>query len=198
MRKTLSLAAVLGLVACPVLAGGPVVVPADPVITPPVVALPPDWTGPYVGGQLGLGWASIVESGDPDIDGDGPLGGVHLGYNQDFGSFVLGVELQYNVANIEFDSGDPDDTIESLAHLKLRGGYDTGATLFYGAIGVAEAQSDGGDSGSGNLYGLGIEHRFSERLSGGVEYLVHEFDDFYSGGIDLEVQTLQARVSLHF
>lgn len=113
-------------------------------------------------------------------------------------AIVLGVELQYNLANIEFDSGDPDNTINSLAHLKLRGGYDTGATLFYGAIGLADAEADGGASGSGSLYGLGIEHRFSERLSGGVEYLVHEFDDFYSDGIDLEVQTLQARVSLHF
>jgi outer membrane immunogenic protein len=198
MHRTLFAAALLGLAASPGLAGGPVFVPEDPVIVPPVADLPPDWTGPYVGAQLGWGWASIVESGDPDIDGDGPVGGVHLGYNQDFGTFVLGAELQYNAANIEFENDDPADTITSLAHLKLRGGYDTGATLFYGAVGVAEAESDGGDSGSGSLYGLGIEHRFSERLSGGAEYLVHQFDDFYSGGIDLEVQTLQARLSLHF
>jgi hypothetical protein len=35
-------------------------------------------------------------------------------------------------------------------------------------------------------------------VSGGAEYLVYQFDDFYSGGIDLQVQTLQARLSWHF
>lgn len=197
MSRTLVASALLGLLSLPAMAGGPVIVPDDPLpYAPPVAGS--DWTGVYVGGQLGWGWASIVESGDPDIDGDGPAGGIHLGYNHDFGKVVAGVELQYNIAKIEFENDDPDDTIERLAHLKLRGGYDAGATLFYLAAGVAQASSAGGDSGSGSLYGLGIEHRFSDRLSGGLEYLVHNFDDFYSGGIHLEVQTLQARVSLKF
>jgi outer membrane immunogenic protein len=198
MSRTLVAAALFGLIALPATAGGPVVVPADPVVVVPSPAPTPDWTGPYAGMQLGWGWASIVESGDPDIDGDGPVGGLHLGYNQDFGNIVAGVELQYNVAKIEFDDADPDATIERLAHVKLRGGYDAGATLFYVAAGIAHAKSAGGDSGSGSVYGLGVEHRFTERLSGGAEYLVHGFDDFYSGGIDLEVQTLQARISLRF
>ena len=56
----------------------------------PVAPVAPvfDWTGPYVGAQLGWGWASIVESGDPDIDGDGYVAGVHAGYNYDFGNIV--------------------------------------------------------------------------------------------------------------
>lgn len=198
MYRPLALATLIGIAAHPVLAGGPVVVPDDPIIAAPLLAPVEDWTGPYVGAQLGWGWASIVEAGDPDIDGDGYVAGLHLGYNQDFGAFVAGVELQYNAANIEFENDDPDDTIDALAHLKLRAGYDSGATLFYGAIGIAHAEAEGGASGSGSVYGVGIEHRFSERLSGGAEYLRHEFDDFYSGGIDLDVQTLQARVSLRF
>jgi outer membrane immunogenic protein len=198
MQKALFLVAAACALGSPALAGGPVIVPADPVVALPDPLPLLDWTGPYAGVQLGWGWASIVESGDPDIDGDGYVAGVHIGYNHDFGNFVAGLELDYNAADIAFENDDPDATINRLAHLKLRAGYDAGATLFYAAAGVARAESDGDDSGSGNFYGLGIEHRFSDRLSGGAEYLTHDFDDFYSGGINLEVQTLQARLSLHF
>lgn len=198
MNRTVILIAALSCAASPVLAGGPMVIPADPVVMAPSPPPSLDWTGLYGGAQLGWGWASIVESGDPEIDGDGFVGGLHLGFNQDFGSIVAGIELDYNIAKIEFDSGDPDATINALAHLKLRAGFDTGSTLLYLAGGVVRAEAEGGASGTGPFYGLGIEHRFSPRLSGGAEYLVHSFDDFYSGGINLEVQTLQARLSLHF
>jgi hypothetical protein len=198
MTRRVLAALVLSAAAGPALAGGPVIVPPDPVVVAPPPEPVLDWTGLYAGGQLGFGRASIVESGDPDIDGDGYVAGLHLGYNQDFGSFVIGAELHYNAAEIEFDSGDPEDTITRLAHVKLRAGYDAGQTLYYVAAGIADAEAEGGASGSGGVYGAGIERLFSERISGGVEYLVYEFDDFYSGGINLEVQTLQARLSWHF
>jgi opacity protein-like surface antigen len=197
MNKTISLATALSCLAAPLFAGGPVVIPADPVIVAPAPPPSLDWTGLYAGGQLGWGWASIVESGDPDIDGDGYVGGVHIGYNRDFGTFVAGIELDYNLANIEFD--DPTEpTIDRLARLKLRAGFDMGQTLIYAAAGIARAEADDGTSGSGNVYGIGIDHRFSDRWSAGAEYLRHDFDDFFSGGINLEVQTLQARLSYHF
>ncbi len=197
MNRSCAIGIALVCLGAPAFAGG-----LAPVVVDPVVAILPapviDWTGPYAGVQLGWGWASIVEDGDPDIDGDGYVAGVHVGYNHDFGNVVVGVELDYNLANIEFENDDPDDTIDTLSHLKLRAGFDTGMTWFYAAGGTARAESAGGDSGSGSFYGLGVEHRFSERWSGGVEYLMHDFDDFYSGGIDLEIRTLQARMSFHF
>lgn len=197
--RSLGLAFAAACLGAPALAGGLAPVVADPVIAaPPPVVAERGWTGPYAGVQLGWGWASIQESGDPDIDGDGYVAGVHIGYNHDFGNFVGGIELDYNAADIEFDNGDPDATITSLAHLKLRGGFDAGRTLFYLAGGVARAKADGGASGTGPFYGLGVEHRFTDRMSGGLEYLMHDFDDFYSGGINLDVRTLQARVSFNF
>jgi opacity protein-like surface antigen len=198
MTRRVLAALVLSAAAGPALAGGPVIVPPDPVVVAPPPEPVLDWTGLYAGGQLGFGRASIVESGDPDIDGDGYVAGLHVGYNQDFGSFVLGAELMYNAADIAFENDDPDATVTRLVHIKLRGGYDTGRTLFYAAAGFADAEAEGGASGNGGVLGLGVEHRFSERVSGGAEYLVYQFDDFYSGGIDLQVQTLQARLSWHF
>jgi opacity protein-like surface antigen len=197
--RTLTLAAIVAALGAPALAGGLAPSGPDPIIAaPPPPAPDRGWTGPYVGAQLGWGWASIQESGDPDIDGDGYVAGVHAGYNFDFGRFVMGIELDYNLADISFDDSDPDDTITALSHLKLRGGYDAGRTLFYVAGGAARAKADGGASGSGTFYGLGVEHRFTDRLSGGVEYLMHDFEDFYSDGIDLDLRTLQARLSFRF
>lgn len=190
--------AVAALLCGPALAAGPTLPPAEPTVTPPP-ALPAElWTGPYAGVQFGMGWATISEEGDPDVDGDGYVAGVHLGYNHDFGRLIAGVEVDYNAADIEFDNGDPDVTIETLSHLKLRAGIDLGQSWLYVAGGSARAKDAEGTSATEPFYGIGFEHRFSNRLSGGVEYLVHQFDDFYTDGIDLDLNTLQARVSYHF
>lgn len=198
--RIVTLALMSACLAGPALAGGLAAAGSDPVIAAPPPATAPDrgWTGPYAGAQLGWGWASIEESGDPDIDGDGHVAGVHAGFNYDFGRLVAGVEVDHNLADIAFDDGDPGDTVTALSRLKFRGGYDAGRTLFYLSGGAARAKAEGGASGSGTFYGLGVEHRFTERLSGGVEYLTHDFGDFYSNGIDLGLRTLQARLSFRF
>jgi opacity protein-like surface antigen len=73
------------------------------------------WDGFYVGAHAGYGWFDASGSfGAPvSLEGKGPMGGVLLGYNRDFGSYVLGVE-----ADASF--GDQSDQIPVFGFGALR------------------------------------------------------------------------------
>ena len=77
---------------------------------PPAGALPVsyDWTGFYVGGHVGYGWA---DKSWTDAFGlgtshtaDGFLGGGQVGFNYQINQFVLGVEGDVSWANLKGDS----------------------------------------------------------------------------------------------
>jgi len=97
--------------------GGPA--PA-PVYTKAPLAVPPSWTGFYVGAQAGYGWSSdptvTVSPNDPlatslnhdfpmppvSFKGSGAFGGVTEGINWQLGrSFLIGIETDFSVANIK-------------------------------------------------------------------------------------------------
>ena len=126
-RRALPIAAVAATLAAaaPAFAAGPTPVAVEPA---PVIAATPvtfgtDWTGGYVGAQLGY-----ADIGGDDIDGtslsgDGGLLGLHGGYMYDFGQFVLGGEIDWDSADFDvplsttFDA-DGAGAIESIARLK--------------------------------------------------------------------------------
>ena len=80
--------------------------------------VPFNWTGLYIGGHFGGGLAhsqwtdnvppgcinfpcSAIEAGSQNAVG--PLGGLQLGYNWQFGHWVLGLEGQYTFAQLKGD-----------------------------------------------------------------------------------------------
>ena len=86
--KTIAALIATATLTAPAFAGGPVAVAEEPVIVPaaePYVAPGLDWTGAYVGAQLGYG---DVDSNGAGLDGNGWLGGVHAGYRWDLGNWV--------------------------------------------------------------------------------------------------------------
>jgi outer membrane immunogenic protein len=188
------------LMGAPAFAGGLGDVAPEPVLAPveaPIATRPDgDWAGGYVGAQLGYG---DVDSNGSGLDGDGAIGGVHAGYRFDYGQFVAGAELDYDVSNI--DIGPADDTLDSVARLKLIAGADLGRTFLYGTAGAAYAEATVGGvslSDNGVFAGLGADYAISDQWSLGGEYLMHKFDDFDGSGVDLDVQTLKAKVSFQF
>ena len=189
-----ALAAVLsaGLAA----AGSPEPAPAEPTVTMPAEPAPAmtDWTGFYGGGQLGF--ADVSTSGAADLDGDGAIGGLTLGYDYDFGSYVVGGAVDYDFADIDLDNA---TTLESVARLKVRGGAKIGANgLLYATAGGAQAEADGFDSDTGWFAGAGYEQMVTDRVALGAEVLYHEFDDFDDSGIDIEATTVQVRGTYRF
>lgn len=154
--------------AAPVLAGSPSEPVIEPVPSPISVAPSSDWTGGYIGIQLGYGELT------KDLEGDGVIGGVTAGYDWDLGDWVVGLGADANFGDISTDAGD----LDSLSRLKLRGGYDFGRTLLYVTTGASYA--DSGDFGNswGYFGGVGVEHMLDDAWSLTGEISAHRFDDF--------------------
>jgi outer membrane immunogenic protein len=105
MRITLITGAALAMVAASQMAGQALA--ADIVPTAPAYKAPPavvvasryDWTGFYIGGNLGYGWGhATTDVTAPNLTTsvseslNGVIGGGQLGYRRQFGSWVLGFE----------------------------------------------------------------------------------------------------------
>jgi opacity protein-like surface antigen len=186
------------LAAGPVLAGGPTVVPAEPVVEPsaPVVVSSPDWSGFYAGGQLGYG---DVDSNGAGLDGNGWLGGIHGGYRWDLGQFVFGTELDYDSVGI--DLGGDTGTLDDVTRVKLVGGADLGSSLLYATTGYAYATATVGTaslSDDGWFYGAGLTYALGDQWTLGGELLQHDFGNFDGSGVDFDALTATARFSFRF
>jgi outer membrane immunogenic protein len=198
--KTIAAMIATVAISAPAFAGGPVAVAEEPVIMPaaePYVAPGLDWSGAYVGGQLGYG---DVDSNGAGLDGNGWLGGVHAGYRWDLGSWVAGTEVTWDKSSIDLGATAGDE-LDSVAALKLTAGREIGNSLVYGTVGAAHAKASVGGtdlSDNGLVYGLGFDHALNDQWTVGGEVLQHNFDDFDASGVDLDATTIKAKVGLRF
>lgn len=196
IKKSIYTVVTATLVASPALAGTLAPPPDEaPVFEPaPITAAPatPDWTGAYLGGQIGFG---DVGSNTAGIDGDGAIGGIIAGYDYDFGKWVVGAGIDYDFANIDVS---PTAELENILRLKLRGGYKLGQGLLYATAGYAKAYTNSLGDDDGYFAGAGYEHILYDNFSIGGELLYHEFNNFNSSGTDLDTTTLQVRATFRF
>jgi outer membrane immunogenic protein len=198
--KTIAAMIATAALSAPAFAGGPVAAVEEPMIVPasePYVAPGLDWSGAYVGAQLGYG---DVDSNGGGLDGYGLLGGVHAGYRWDFGSWVAGGELSHDVTNIDLGAVDGDQ-LDNVTALKLNIGREIGNSLVYGTLGAAHASASVGGadlSDDGMVYGVGFDYALTDRMTVGGEVLQHNFNDFDGSGVDLDATTVKAKVGLRF
>ncbi|WP_264213591.1 outer membrane protein [Leisingera thetidis] len=168
----------------------PVVEPA-PAPAPVVVSNDGgDWTGFYLGGQVG----QLDADASNGTSGDDTAYGIHGGYNHDFGRFVLGGELDYDTTDLSLGGG---ATIDSVARAKVKAGYDFGNVLAYVTGGVAEADSSLG-SETGEFYGVGVAYQVTDQWQIGGEVLEHEFDQFGNSGVGADATSVALRASFKF
>jgi opacity protein-like surface antigen len=170
--RRLALALLASAAAAPALAGGfaePVATPvvAPVAVTPVVVAPSGEWTGGYVGAQLGFGDFTDNDV-EPTLEGNGATFGLNAGYNRDFGRFVLGGEVQFDGTGIEADNEleDVTEEVDSVFRAGVRAGYDAGRFLPYVTGGYASASVsfdtalgdfDDGTS-TGSYLGVGVDY----------------------------------------
>ena len=130
------------------------------------------------------GWA--------ENDPSGVLLGGTIGYNYQFGpNWVAGAEADMSWSGMEgqqhmyiYDGHDWSGGWDGFATIRARIGYAFGTTLFYGTGGLALVHANevivGNDADESNFYqgwktgyvvGAGVEHAFTPRLSGKIEYL---------------------------
>ena len=170
---------------------------ADPVVETPVIAPAPivasgDWTGFYTG--LNLGYADV--DGPGLLDGNNGTYGFHAGYDYDLGDWVVGGELEYDKTDVDLLDGAAN--VDSVARLKLKGGYDLGNTLVYATAGYANADISG-ENEDGAFAGVGMTYKITDRYTVGAEVLHHQFNDLGGvDGVDADATTFNLRGSLRF
>ena len=143
------------------------------------------------GGALGQTPANCC-----DVDPTGVEGSVRLGYDMQFGSFVLGAVGELSAADVEDTvtsySTTPaayvfDRNLETMAALRLRAGFAAGSGLYYVTAGGARAKIENSfrttngansftetvndDEADGYQLGAGVEWRLAPNLSLTGEYL---------------------------
>ncbi|MCW3781188.1 outer membrane protein [Defluviimonas salinarum] len=188
-------AVIAGGLAMPALAGGL----AEPVVEAPIAPVAPvvvgtDWTGFYVGGDLGYG--DVSTTGE---DGDGLMYGLRGGYDYDFGNWVLGGRLDYDWSDINLANNA--GSVDSVWRLGARAGADLGRTLIYGIGGYTEADATvGGTSYSddGWFLGIGADYLITDRWTVGAEILTHQYDNFGGTGTDVDATTASVTAGFRF
>lgn len=164
-----------------------------------------DWSGLYVGGNIGT---ANRETEWTDVDGDwGSVGdvvtsddvdatafGAHVGYNWQFGDWVIGAQGGVTYADLSegetiFGDVAVDNSLSFIADARVNAGYSFGAYLPYLTVGAAYsdlehswAEADDTDDSwadFGNdvavVYGAGLAYALAANWSAGIEYLVYDF-----------------------
>lgn len=197
-----------------------------------------DWTGLYLGGHVGGAWGDIDTNTTGDSTGwfdsdnvsfspSGVLGGGQLGYNFQFSSWVVGLELSGSVLDFEEVLTPADESFaaeaEWLGIAALRAGWlwnQRSLVYLKGGYAAASIQTNAVDTqlpvlGSfstdethgGWMAGAGFEHMLSPDVSAAVEYnyidLGNQDHTGVSGGtvvndIDVQMHTVTVRLNWHF
>lgn len=152
-----------------------------------------DWTGAY--GGFGVGYADVNLSGGL-AGGDGGAAGLHIGYNHDFGDWVLGGEFEYDWTDIGF--GGVAVNLDNVSRLKLKLGYDFDQVLAYAVVGGAWAYTDVAGSDNGWLAGLGVAYEIKPQWMISGEVLYHDFSNFNGTATDIDATSFAVRLSYRF
>jgi outer membrane immunogenic protein len=177
---------ILGLTASASAADMSMPVKAPPMPAPALYS----WSGFYLGGHLGWGWADNGWS-DPsgtfgtfaDVDADGFLGGGQVGFNWQWNNVVLGLEAQISAADINgsesfavppLGTATLSNDINWITSVTGRLGFAANNWLFYGKGGWAWADFDAAASlavaGAGTLSATSGGDRDGWTAGAGIEW----------------------------
>jgi outer membrane immunogenic protein len=147
MRETLGRLAGCGMALFSAGAFAADVTPPPPVPQLPMGPPPFSWTGIYIGGNVGYGFADATSTIDAfGLSASvserltGAIAGGQFGFNWQLGSLLLGLEADYQWSGQTFSSSvfgaTATDQITSFGTLRPRVGYVADHWLFYGTAGL--------------------------------------------------------------
>ena len=169
------------------------------------------WTGAYVGVNAGGGFGRATDPTVTPVTGaiesGGVLGGVQVGYNQQVGGFVLGLEADYALAHVKGDvSASPpafgltgtataQSKLDSFGTVRARAGVAMNSALLFATGGWAFGRNTITLSGSsfaavsdtqsmsGWTLGGGVEYALMQNMTAKLEYLYADLGKttFYKG-----------------
>ena len=187
---------------------------------PPPEAAFLDWSGIYVGGHIGYGYAEADIAGLGNqllrLDSEGFLGGVQGGWNYQMGRFVLGAELDFSFADINSNNsnnatGNVSSSTPWIATATTRLGYTWDRFLVYGKVGAAFAQFDyninnvaASETRVGYALGAGLEWLIAGNWSAKAEYNYLDFGsssvNFNGANLDIDqrISVIKAGINYRF
>lgn len=145
------------------------------------------WTGFYAGFHAGFGLLDTQDTQNLGTENNGtPLGGIHAGFNYQYGSFVFGLEADATALNIDEDRDLPNSDLKAswMGSARARIGYAFDQVMFYGTGGFSLAHAEASSNAiarsdshvhTGYVLGAGVEFMVSDNWVLGGEYLRHEF-----------------------
>jgi outer membrane immunogenic protein len=180
-RRTLALTAVAAAVAFTSTAANAADLPrrkAEPMAPASYVSQAFNWTGPYVGINLG-GVIAEGKRGINNIDPTGVTVGLQAGYNYQFiNNIVLGVEADVNYSNANDSVAGTKSTLDYFGTVRARAGYAMDRVLPYvtggfawGSNEVKTAALKQSKTHYGWTAGAGVEYAFTQNISARAEYL---------------------------
>ena len=167
--------------------------------TPVMMAPPPTWTGFYIGGDVGYGWGTsdgtltnsagafpVPYSADPN----GVIGGGFLGYNYQINQFVVGIEADWQAADLTGSASSPlfggftmSTKVNDYGSLRGRLGYAMDRWLIFATGGWAWGNAStsyavtgtpafykNSFTGNGWTAGAGVEYAFTNNWLARFEY----------------------------
>src|SRR5262245_14926550 len=160
----------------------------------PLVVPPYDWTGFYLGAQIGYGFGQSSGTQNAggtffpvvpySIDPHGALAGGHIGFNYQTGAVVVGAEADIEAANLRGDTSVSafgqssffNLNADTLASVPGRGGWAQGRLMLSGPAGVASGHVPTPPLDTLNGWrtgwtaGAGLEYALPRNWSARVEY----------------------------
>lgn len=192
----------------------------------PVVDLPYDWTGGYIGAELGGVWGNADVSiplypSNFDLDTSGFAGGLYMGYNFQSNAMVLGIEADIDIMDVDGDNlsgGGPVGeryVVEQDwdASVRARAGYAIDNMLLYVTGGAAFSSIDthyvplAGGHDKSDLFGWtvggGLEYGFTPNVIARVQYLYTDYgkESFLHIGpstVDYDTHSVMAGIAWKF
>ena len=173
-----------------------------------------NWSGFYVGINAGYGWGKADWGAGTDTANlTGYLIGATLGYNYQFGSFVVGIEgdIDYSTVkgNCAIFACSTNMKYFGTGRARLGYAWDRWLPFITGGVAVANIENSG-TAGSesvtkiGWTAGVGLEYAFAGPWSAKLEYLYADLGTtscatcFGGGPVDVKVKVNAIRIGVNY